>query len=57
VMAVNLDGAFFSLRAAARHMVERGGGGSLVSTGEPGRCHGRGPQENTTRRRRARSWP
>src|SRR5882724_8335870 len=23
VMAVNLDGAFFSLRAAARHMVER----------------------------------
>ncbi len=32
VMAVNLDGAFFSLRAAARHMVERGGGGSLVST-------------------------
>lgn len=32
VMSVNLDGAFFSLRAAARHMVERGGGGSLVST-------------------------
>jgi len=32
VMAVNLDGAFFSLRTAARHMIERGGGGSLVST-------------------------
>ena len=32
VMSVNLDGAFWSLRAAARHMVERGGGGSLVST-------------------------
>src|SRR6266571_2934649 len=32
VMSVNLDGAFFSLRAAARHMIERGGGGSLVST-------------------------
>ena len=25
-MSVNLDGAFFTLRTAARHMVERGGG-------------------------------
>jgi NAD(P)-dependent dehydrogenase (short-subunit alcohol dehydrogenase family) len=32
VMRVNMDGAFFTLRAAARHMVERGGGGSLVGT-------------------------
>ena len=32
VMRVNLDGAFFTLRAAARHMVARGGGGSLVGT-------------------------
>lgn len=32
VMRVNLDGAFFTLRAAARHMVERGGGGTLVGT-------------------------
>ena len=32
VMRVNLDGAFFTLRAAARHMVARGGGGSLVAT-------------------------
>jgi NAD(P)-dependent dehydrogenase (short-subunit alcohol dehydrogenase family) len=32
VNAVNLDGTFLSLRAAARHMVERGGGGSLVLT-------------------------
>jgi NAD(P)-dependent dehydrogenase (short-subunit alcohol dehydrogenase family) len=32
VMRVNLDGAFFTLRAAARHMVERGDGGSLVVT-------------------------
>jgi len=32
VMSVNLDGTFFSLRAAARHMVERGDGGSLVGT-------------------------
>ena len=32
VTRVNLDGAFYTLRAAARHMVERGGGGSLVGT-------------------------
>ena len=30
VLRVNLDGVFFTLRAAARHMVERGKGGSLV---------------------------
>jgi NAD(P)-dependent dehydrogenase (short-subunit alcohol dehydrogenase family) len=33
VLRVNLDGAFLTFRAAARHMVERGGGGSLVATG------------------------
>jgi hypothetical protein len=32
VMSVNLDGAFFTLRAAAGHMTERGDGGSLVVT-------------------------
>ena len=32
VLKVNLDGAFFTFRAAARHMVARGGGGSLVGT-------------------------
>jgi NAD(P)-dependent dehydrogenase (short-subunit alcohol dehydrogenase family) len=32
VLAVNLDGAFYTLRAAARHMVQRGGGGALVGT-------------------------
>jgi NAD(P)-dependent dehydrogenase (short-subunit alcohol dehydrogenase family) len=32
VLKVNLDGAFFTFRAAARHMVERGGGGTLVGT-------------------------
>ena len=32
VMRVNLDGAFFTLRAAARHMVGRGKGGSLAVT-------------------------
>ena len=32
VTRVNLDGAFFTLRAAARHMVEAGRGGSLAVT-------------------------
>jgi NAD(P)-dependent dehydrogenase (short-subunit alcohol dehydrogenase family) len=32
VLEVNLDGAFYTFRAAARHMVERGGGGALVGT-------------------------
>jgi len=32
VLRVNLDGAFYTFRAAARHMVERGEGGSLVGT-------------------------
>ena len=32
VMAVNLDGAFFTLREAARHMTSREGGGSLAVT-------------------------
>lgn len=30
VLSVNLDGAFFTLRAATRHMTSRDGGGSLV---------------------------
>jgi NAD(P)-dependent dehydrogenase (short-subunit alcohol dehydrogenase family) len=32
VMRVNLDGVFYTLRAAARHMVSSGHGGSLVVT-------------------------
>ena len=32
VTRVNLDGVFLTFRAAVRHMVERGGGGSLVVT-------------------------
>ncbi len=32
VLRVNLDGCFLCFRAAARHMVERGGGGVLVAT-------------------------
>ncbi|MEQ8348285.1 MAG: SDR family NAD(P)-dependent oxidoreductase [Sneathiellaceae bacterium] len=31
MMSVNLDGAFYTLRAATRHMVEAGQGGSLIS--------------------------
>jgi NAD(P)-dependent dehydrogenase (short-subunit alcohol dehydrogenase family) len=30
VVAVNLDGAFLTFQGAARHMIDRGGGGSLV---------------------------
>ena len=32
VTRVNLDGPFYTFRTAARHMVERGGGGVLVGT-------------------------
>jgi NAD(P)-dependent dehydrogenase (short-subunit alcohol dehydrogenase family) len=32
VTRVNLDGVFYTLRGAARHMVARGGGGALVVT-------------------------
>ncbi|HVY14451.1 MAG TPA: SDR family oxidoreductase [Rhodopila sp.] len=32
VTRINLDGAFYTFRAAARHMVERGSGGVLVGT-------------------------
>ncbi len=32
IVGVNLDGAFFTFREAARHMVERGDGGRLVGT-------------------------
>jgi NAD(P)-dependent dehydrogenase (short-subunit alcohol dehydrogenase family) len=32
VMRVNMDGSFFTLRAAAKHMVERGEGGSIAVT-------------------------
>jgi NAD(P)-dependent dehydrogenase (short-subunit alcohol dehydrogenase family) len=40
VMAVNLDGAFLTLREAARHMVERGEGGSLVAISSTSAVHG-----------------
>jgi NAD(P)-dependent dehydrogenase (short-subunit alcohol dehydrogenase family) len=40
VTRVNLDGAFLTFRAAARHMVERGAGGSLVGTASVGAVEG-----------------
>lgn len=44
VMAVNLDGVFWTLRAAARHMKERAGtgdaGGSLLVTSSTSAIHG-----------------
>jgi len=40
VIRVNLDGAFLTLRAAAAHMVERGGGGVLVGTSSVSTIHG-----------------
>ena len=40
VTAVDLDGVFFTFRAAARHMVERGGGGRLVGTSSTSAIHG-----------------
>lgn len=40
VTAVNLDGAFLTLRGAAQHMIERGGGGSLVAVSSLAAVHG-----------------
>jgi len=40
VMRVNLDGAFLTLREAARHMVARGEGGALVGISSTSAIHG-----------------
>lgn len=40
VTSVNLDGAFLTLREAARHMVDRGEGGSLVAVSSTSAIHG-----------------
>lgn len=40
VMSVNLDGTFLTFRAAARHFVERGEGGSLVAVSSTSAIHG-----------------
>jgi NAD(P)-dependent dehydrogenase (short-subunit alcohol dehydrogenase family) len=40
VMSINLDGAFLCFRAAAAHMIERGGGGALVGVSSTSAIHG-----------------
>jgi NAD(P)-dependent dehydrogenase (short-subunit alcohol dehydrogenase family) len=40
VMAVNLDGVFITLQAAARQLVEQGEGGSLVAVSSTSAIHG-----------------
>ena len=40
VMSVNLDGAFLTLREGARHLVDRGEGGSLVAISSVSAIHG-----------------
>lgn len=40
VMAVNLDGAFLCFREAARHMIERGEGGSMIGVASTSAIHG-----------------
>lgn len=40
VMRINLDGAFLTLREAARHLVDQGEGGSLVAVSSTSSIHG-----------------
>ena len=40
VLSVNLDGAFLTLREAARHMIERGEGGALIGVSSVSAIHG-----------------
>jgi NAD(P)-dependent dehydrogenase (short-subunit alcohol dehydrogenase family) len=40
VLAINLDGAMFTLRAGARHLVERGEGGAMVAVASTSTIHG-----------------
>ena len=40
VLAVNLDGAFLTLREGARHLIERGAPGSLVAVSSTAAVHG-----------------
>jgi NAD(P)-dependent dehydrogenase (short-subunit alcohol dehydrogenase family) len=40
VMAVNLDGAFLCLRAAAAHMIDRGDGGAMIAVTSTSAIHG-----------------
>jgi NAD(P)-dependent dehydrogenase (short-subunit alcohol dehydrogenase family) len=45
IVNVNLTGVFLTFREAAKHMVERGGGGKLVATSSIGSIHGMPRQE------------
>ncbi|MCL0029148.1 SDR family oxidoreductase [Dehalococcoidia bacterium] len=40
VIGINLDGTFFTFRAAAKHMIERGEGGRLIGTSSASAIHG-----------------
>ena len=40
VIGINLDGTFFTFRAAAKHMIERGEGGRLIATSSASAIHG-----------------
>jgi NAD(P)-dependent dehydrogenase (short-subunit alcohol dehydrogenase family) len=48
VLRINLDGAFFTLREAARHMLARGGGGVLIGTSSMGALFGGARSEHYT---------
>ena len=45
VIEVNLDGTFFTFRAAVKHMIERGEGGRLVGTSSTSAIHGAAQNE------------
>jgi NAD(P)-dependent dehydrogenase (short-subunit alcohol dehydrogenase family) len=40
VMGINLEGTFFTFRAAAKHMINRGEGGRLIGTSSTSAIHG-----------------
>jgi len=44
-ISVNLDGAFLCFRVAARHMIDRGGGGALVGVSSTSAIHGAAANE------------
>ena len=39
-MGINLDGTFFTFRAAAKHMIDQGEGGRLIGTSSTSAIHG-----------------
>jgi NAD(P)-dependent dehydrogenase (short-subunit alcohol dehydrogenase family) len=40
IMGINLDGTFYTFRAAAKHMIEAGNGGRLIGTSSTSAIHG-----------------